>query len=322
MEYRDAFFISELPYRKKLYTWGRWLQSGGPDSDHWSYFLRNHFTGMEVDRAMERSREILKESSKHPPLRFVSIWDESYPENLKHIFDPPPVVFYSGRPFFDGSHKREAFAIVGTRKPATIALVAVDRLLQSMSGQEQPVTIVSGFARGIDRRAHLASLRYEMPTIAVLGAGLWRPGPVSNLDLLKRGDGNLFSFLSEFPPDRSGIPYHFPRRNRIIAGLVNRVYLMQAPKKSGGLITAQFALDEGRDVIVFDHDLLKGEGFNEGGRNLLEQGAIPLNLNELDKNVFRMNGPARGFEYHEKLRSGDLFYLGGDFYYRKEDKAE
>lgn len=194
-----------------------------------------------------------------------------------------------------------AAGVVGTRNPQPIACIATDRLISRLP---DPCLVVSGLARGVDARAHAAALRSGFSTLAVLGAGVLCPGPLSNRTLWQKEYAGKLWMLSEFAPDAPARSYHFPRRNRIIAGLSDALYLMQAPSGSGALISADFALEEGRDLFVFDHFLLQGPGMNEGGRGLLAQGAHALNhLIQRNRLHTRPSGPVER-EYELWLREG------------------
>lgn len=248
-------------------------------------------------------------------------------------------------------------AIVGTRNPHQLSIRAVDfyldRLLASSeyaatsapgkSSQHRDVAeaaeyheerearlpparasrnaprpcIISGFARGIDRAAHLAAFARCLPTVAVLGAGLACAGPRGNLDLLHhaRRDRLPLLLLSEFPPSTPAFAAHFPRRNRIIAGLCEQLAVFQAPRRSGALISASFALEEGRDVLAFDHPALPSAA-NDGCRILLDEGATPITLPDLDRHLRREPAarPQRVAFWREVL-FGRLQPLGGDLYW-------
>lgn len=150
---------------------------------------------------------------------------------------------------------------------------------QSGHGAVRLVT-VSGFARGVDERIHLASVRRAVPTVGVLGSGIDCITPAGNRYLLDEAVacGSPFTLLSEFFPDDPPRRFAYPRRNRIIAGLSPVVFVMQAGRGSGALITARYALEEGREVCAFDHPDLMGAGKNEGARSLLDDGAGRLVL--------------------------------------------
>lgn len=190
----------------------------------------------------------------------------AFPERLRQLPDPPLFLYCAGRIELAGG---PCVAVVGTRRCSAPAVQAAERLAAGLS--EAGVTVVSGLARGIDRAAHLGGLAGPGGTVAVLGCGLDVCFPAENAglqaDLKERG-----LVLSEFPPGAEPRGSHFPQRNRIISGLSLGVVVVEAPAKSGALITARLALDQGREVYV-----LEGPGDSPnfaGSRELLEQGAL------------------------------------------------
>ena len=190
-----------------------------------------------------------------------------YPPYLKEIFAPPPVLFLRG----DASvFSRHAVAIVGTRN-ATAYGKAVTR---SITGElvEHGLVIVSGLARGIDTVAHRSCVDKGGSTVAVLGCGIDRIYPADNAELGEEicAKGAL---ISEFPMGTAPEPFNFPRRNRIIAGLSAGVLVVEGGEKSGGLITASYALQQGRDVFAVPGPITSPQSV--GTFNLLRDGAIP-----------------------------------------------
>ena len=316
--------IAALPHRRELYLSGGWLSSTGPGTPNWTPFLARWFTALEL-RAAELEAE---QFAARPPgvaagWRFLDIWRDEYPALLRHIFDAPAVLFTSG--MFPPA--ANSVAIVGTRNPAPVARAAVDVYVQRLSRQQDRPGLVSGFARGIDGCAHRAAIREGLPGLAVLGSGLLRPGPAANLEVprLARASSVPFAFVSEFSPVRPAYASNFPRRNRIIAGLTKTTAIFQAPYGSGALITARFAMEEGREVEVFDHPLLRSEGLNEGGRRLLDEGATPIVLPELDERLltepratlFQVSEPsAEQLEFWRAHNDGAIRPLGDGLFIR------
>jgi len=321
----QAVFLALLPYRRHFFQAGGWLRVGGPGSPEWSEFLRENFTEMELEYARRESR-LQAEALSSPSsgnrslanMRSVLIWEDEYPFLLKAVFDPPPALFLSGPPDFLGE---SSTAIVGTRDPALVTNAAVEEFVSHLARENPGEVVISGFARGVDGQAHRAAIAENLPGIAVLGSGLDSPGPRRNLDIprLARTRDVPFIFVSEFAPGVSASRWSFPRRNRIIAGLTRRVVIMQAPEKSGALITARYALDEGRDVAAFDHELLRAPGLNEGARRLLADGAEPIALPDLDDRVIRepeftrTPGPSQ-LEFWERKSENRLRWLGEKYY--------
>ena len=231
------------------------------------------------------------------PLRYVSFWDDNYPASLKAIYDSPPILFYWGNAAADWMRCQNYLAIVGTRAASPLCQIATELFVKqylnrnaasNTDNTDAPLSIVSGLAFGVDRMAHLAALKYELPNIAVLGAGIARAGPQRNLDIVQRAFKQQlgFTLISEFAPYAHANRISFPRRNRIIAGLVGQLAVMQAPQRSGALISARYALDEGREVVVFDHAAFDAKpGSNNGARSLIDSGASLIQLPELTEHL-------------------------------------
>jgi len=198
-------------------------------------------------------------------VKIITQEDPAYPVNLKNIFDPPLALFLRGKilPEDDLS-----IAIVGTRL-ATIYGINMARKIGSQLGQ-RGFTIVSGGARGIDTAAHQVSLGINARTIAVLGCGVDIVYPSENTRLFEQiiQKGGL---ISEFPMGTLPLRKNFPRRNRIISGLSLGVVIIEAPQKSGALITASSALEQGREVFCVPG---QADSFTmKGSHQLLREGA-------------------------------------------------
>ncbi len=223
--------------------------------------------------ALKRTRNVdyienVKRYLEANHIRYVTRADPVYPTALAQSeVDPPPVLYYRGD--LDVTRK-PCLAVVGTRRASQygkyFAQNAVSELARSF-------TIVSGLATGIDGYAHTAALSVGGDTVAVLGSGLFNPTPVSNLglfdDICRKGLA-----VSEYPPDVHATEYTFPERNRIISGLCKGVLIVEAAERSGSLITARCALEQGRDVFAVPGDIDKQRSV--GANNLLKQGAIPV----------------------------------------------
>lgn len=201
----------------------------------------------------------------------LTLADPEYPALLRETADPPPVLFVRGasRPTdFD-----VAVAIVGTRRSTSYGRTVAERIAGDLA--RAGVVIVSGLARGIDTIAHRAALDAGGRTIAVLGNGLDQVYPPENAHLARRiVDQDAGALLSEFGP---GIPpdaVNFPRRNRIVAGLCRATLIVEAGHKSGALITADFALEQGREVLAVPGSILSP--MSAGANALLRQGATPI----------------------------------------------
>jgi DNA processing protein len=195
----------------------------------------------------------------------VIAWDDPrFPAALTTLTDLPPVLWYEGHL---SATEFPAVAIVGSRAASAVALETASRLAADVSSRG--ITVISGLARGVDSAAHRAALR-EGRTIAVLGSGLDRIYPAEHRSLAKEiaREGLV---ISEFPPGCPPLQHHFPLRNRLISGLARGVVVIEASDKSGSLITASCALEQGRDVMVVPGNVLSGR--NKGGHALLRDGA-------------------------------------------------
>ncbi len=197
--------------------------------------------------------------------RLVSRTDEEYPALLREIPCPPQRLWVLGRPL----SAAPAVAVVGARRASRAGLAAARHLAAGLG--RAGVTVVSGFARGIDAAAHRGALEAGGITIAVFGCGLdvcYPPEHAALLAELVQGG----TAISEFDPGERPLPYYFPIRNRIIAGLSRIVLVVEAAEKSGSLITARYAADYGRDVAAVPGPI-RTEGC-AGTNALLKDGAI------------------------------------------------
>lgn len=195
--------------------------------------------------------------------------DPDYPALLYEITDPPPMLYYKGRTeLAQAVQTMPSVAIVGTREPSDYGQGWTRRIVQQLVSHD--VIVVSGLASGIDRHAHSQALDSNGLTIAVLGTGVERSYPWTNRALQARiaQEGLLLSeHPNPTPPDRM----HFPRRNRIIAGLSRVTVVTEAPLRSGALITARLANDYGREVYALPGSLDNPASL--GCLDLIRQGA-------------------------------------------------
>ena len=203
----------------------------------------------------------------------VLISDPAYPKQLKEIYCPPLVLYYHG----DWSlTSLKGLAVVGARNMTDYGKQAMQHLLPAIVSKK--LVTISGLARGIDGLCHQISMDYGGRTIGVIGTGIDISYPQSHLDLQKQmAEKQLV--ISEYPLGSRPLPYHFPERNRIIAGLAHSCLVVQARKKSGSLITSSIALQENRNVLAVPGRL--GDPFSEGTNQLIAAGARPA-LNPAD----------------------------------------
>lgn len=193
-----------------------------------------------------------------------SILDSIYPLELKNSYNPPVLLFYQGN--LDLLH-RPKLAVVGSRAASQVGIKSIEKIIRELQNQ---FVIVSGLARGIDTAAHMASLKNGGQTIAVIGTGLGTHYPKENKALQDYLAKNQL-VLSEYEPDAQPLKYHFPERNRIIAGLAAGVLVAEAKMRSGSLITCERAMEGGRDVFAIPGSILDGK--SDGCHHLIQEGA-------------------------------------------------
>ncbi|MBA7646053.1 hypothetical protein ES703_53814 [subsurface metagenome] len=208
------------------------------------------------------------------PINCTFYWDKAFPPLLREIYDPPVLLFYRGRL---ADYTKPLVAVVGTRRPTGAARSAAYSL--SLELAQAGIGTVSGLARGIDSEAHRGSLDAGGTTVAVLGNGIDTLFPRSSSAVGRRilKQGGLI--VSEYPPGTPPAAYNFPARNRIISGLARTIVVVQAPWRSGALITAEFALQQGRDLVVHRAGL---SGQASGGAQKLQLDGAPVVSRALD----------------------------------------
>jgi DNA processing protein len=206
-------------------------------------------------------------------IRIVTIFGERYPELLRAIYDPPWLLFFKGANLRALS-RRPMVAVVGARsaRPASIGMAS--ELAEELA--RAGACVVSGLALGIDAAAHRGALRSARAaaTIGILGNGLDSVYPASNFNLAREmieADGLL---VSQFEPGERPYPSNFLARNRIIAGLCKAVIVVQAAERSGSMVTARYALEEGRDVLALPGAV--GDDSFRGSNRLIKEGAYLL----------------------------------------------
>ena len=214
-----------------------------------------------LEKVVEKELVLLKEAGG----KMITLRDEDYPMRLKDIYDPPALLYVRGE------LRREdelAIAIVGSRKTSPYGRWFTEKIGQDLA--RHGVTVVSGMARGIDSVAHMGALQGGGRTIAVLGCGVDVIYPSENRNLfhqiIEHG-----AVLSEFPMGSPPEGGHFPRRNRIISGLSIGVVIVQASAESGSLITAGYALEQGREVFAVPGNV--GAEGSRGTNQLIKEGA-------------------------------------------------
>ena len=225
-------------------------------------WLRNtDFTSLELQYRKEN-------------IHFLMYEDVLYPKRLKEIYLPPVVLFYKGRlELFN----RLSIGIVGARNHTEYSKEALEYLLPDIL--ERKVSIISGLARGVDSLAHQLTLDLHGETIAVIGNGINICYPKENQSLYD-AIGSKGLILSEYPLDSPPLKFHFPYRNRIIAGLSHGLCVIEAKLHSGSLITANVALSENRQVFALPGNITSE--YSKGTNELITAGAFPIrNANDI-----------------------------------------
>ena len=196
----------------------------------------------ELNEAGDRLDGLLRQLASQD-IRAVTADGPNFPDSLRHIPDPPPLLYLRG-----ALPERPAVAIVGSRRDTRYGREQAQRIARELA--EDGVVIISGLARGIDTAAHRGAVQAGGLSIGVLGCGLDALYPKENAplaeEMLRLGGG----LISEFPPGSAPLPYHFPRRNRLISGLAAGVLLIEATLRSGTQSTINHALEQGRTVFA------------------------------------------------------------------------
>lgn len=201
-------------------------------------------------------------------IKVITMFDDNYPIDLKNISSFPKVLFSKGNINIDD---KPTIAVVGSRKATAYGKWACEKFVKELSQME--VTIVSGLASGIDTIAHRTALDNGGRTVGVLGNGIDIVYPKRNASLYNEMEASGL-IISEFPIGTPPIAYNFPQRNRIISGISLGVIVIEAQEKSGSLITAHHALEQGKDVFALPGNI--NSVFSSGTNKLIRDGARPL----------------------------------------------
>ncbi len=242
-------------------------------SEHVELFFRDlhEYTGLQ-----------LLEKYKKENISIITIFDLKYPMLLKQIYDPPWVLYYIGDPSLLVSR---SLAVVGTRTPSKYGLHSMKKILVPIIRRKW--TIVSGLALGVDGFAHQLAIEEKGKTIAVLGAGFYHIYPSHHRKLAREIAINHL-LLTEYPPNQPPRKWQFPLRNRIISGLSSGTLIVEAKEKSGSLITADQALEQGREIFAIPGSILNENSI--GTNQLIQQGAKLVLKSEDILEEFEQNG--------------------------------
>ena len=221
-----------------------------------------------------------EQKARQKGMQWVSWHSVEYPPLLREIYDPPVLLFFRGRL---PNPQSPLAAVVGTRKPSPAAAAQAFDIAQGLG--QNGISVVSGLATGIDSMAHrgniegcsagMTAAQTDAPaaTVAVLGSAVDEVYPSSNRTLARRVLETGGVLLSEYPPGTGPRKWTFPARNRIISGLSRGILIVEAPQKSGALITARFALEQNRDLWVASAGIMEGRFDRRGTKKLVQDGA-------------------------------------------------
>lgn len=235
------------------------------------YFIKSVEEELKLKKTKFEDYLVKNQETRSLGVNFVDFFHEKYPKNLKYISDPPVVIYYLGD--IEALNTQTNISLIGSRKNTIYGERVVRKITTDLKGA--CANIVSGGAIGIDSLAHSYSLKNKLKTFAVLGSGLdiWYPYSNKKLfdDIIKNGG----AILSEYSLGTKPYRYNFPRRNRIISGLCKVLLIIEAGEKSGSLITAGQALEQGRDVMVVPGSIFSSNSV--GCNKLIYEGAQVYN---------------------------------------------
>lgn len=260
-----ADFLNTLleEYGRAEAIYDQFCSSGGE-------FLKKYLNEYCIDQLKlhaprQKMHEMLLVMQKHN-IGIMGSDDHIYPDYLRHIQSPPPLLFYRGDPT---CLMGKCISVVGSRKASPQGIDVTRKICADLSASG--VTIVSGLAMGIDAAAHEGCLQGGSPTTAVLGCGLDVDYPLENISLREKIVASGGVLLSEYPPGTRANKQVFQVRNRIISGLSRALILMESQIKSGSFLTVHHALDQGREVYAYPG--IPGTEWAEGAHQLLREGA-------------------------------------------------
>jgi len=217
-----------------------------------------------INHDYRKSAELAVAALAKSGARLVTLLDEEYPPLLKEISDPPPYLYLKGKI----PASAMSIAVVGSRRASDYGISVTNRLSRELA--EQGVTIVSGLAMGVDAAAHRGALQSSGSTVGVLGCGIDLIYPAENRQLYREMEDKA-AIVSEFAPGTQPDAPNFPRRNRIISGMSRGVLVVEAAERSGSLITARFALEQGREVFAVPGNI--NFRASRGTNSLIKEGA-------------------------------------------------
>jgi len=256
----------------------QWLhESFDSLQDAWISITSDHLAKMgfgyaKVSRLMKIKNDLclsqIVECMENKNIILITINDSDYPKNLAQICNPPPFLFIRG--IIPSLHK--TIGVVGTRQMTQYGKWMTEKLVEDLVRNQ--FAIISGLALGVDTCAHQTTIRAQGGTIGVLGCGVDQIYPRSNYRLAQDIIGRGGAIISEYPLGTPPMAHHFPERNRIITGLSRGVLVIEGSERSGALITARLALEEGRDVFAIPKSVTNG--LLSGTNLLIKKGEAKL----------------------------------------------
>ncbi len=235
-----------------------------------AFFEKTSFQNKEslrpvLQRVRALSYDTIQELLFKGGIKALSLIDEEYPSHLFHMTIPPAVLYCKGRRL---PPQEMTLGVVGSRKPTVRAERNIEELLRP--AVEKGIIVVSGMAAGVDTLAHKTAIKFGGETAAVLAYGLNYLYPASNRNLKEKMERDHLVF-GEYPPYIKPMKHRFPERNRIISGLSRGVFVVEAKMRSGSLITAETALEQGRDIYALPGRIT--DELSEGTNRLIQDGA-------------------------------------------------
>ncbi|MBE7028199.1 MAG: DNA-protecting protein DprA [Ruminococcaceae bacterium] len=245
------------------------------------------------DKSLKRAEEVIDEC-RSKGIRILTMDSPYYPENLRHIFDPPYVLYVRCKEKLN-LNESLCITVVGTRRPTNYGILVTGELSEELA--REGFTIVSGMARGIDSIALSAALSANARVVAVLGCGVDVVYPIENKNLYDAIIENGI-VLSEFPPKTPPLKENFPQRNRIMSALSRATLVTEAPARSGALITASYAFEQNREVYAVPGNITSksSKGCNIlisqlGAKAVIDADSIIVDFRDCYAEVLRKNKP-------------------------------
>jgi len=242
-------------------------------------------------------------------IKWVSFADADYPPLIREIYDPPAVIYYKGRL---PDPEKPLLGMAGTRRPSPEGSSQAYKL--AFEAGKAGISVVSGLALGIDSMSHRGNLAGGAPGYAVLGSGVDEIYPSINRPLAKKIIDSKGALVSEYPPGTRPSKWSFPARNRIISALSRSVLIVEAPQKSGALITAGFALEHGKDLWTSSSGVQQGIYDKRGTIKLAQDGAeIIYSQNDILKKWNMEVLDNAGNEEVSGGKTGDIVFSMADY---------